>query len=76
MGWTVVGWVAAFIWAYVDKVEEPKGRGQHLQSKSASRMDAKEPEMDEEELERQISEAMANEDFETVRHLVGKRKYP
>ncbi len=76
MGWTVVGWVAAFIWSYVDKVEEPKDRGQHLQSKSASRMDAKETEMDEEELERQISEAMANEDFETVRHLVGKRKYP
>jgi len=24
MGWTGVGWVAAFIWAYVDKVEEPK----------------------------------------------------
>ncbi len=76
MGWTGIGWVAAFIWAYVDKVEEPKDSGQHLERKSASRMDAKETKMDEEELERQISEAMANEDFGAVRRLVGKRKYP
>ncbi len=76
MGWTGVGWVAAFIWAYLDKVVQPKDSGQHLESKSASRMDAKETGIDEEELERQISEAMANEDFGTVRHLVGKRKYP
>jgi hypothetical protein len=60
----------------MDKAEEPKESGQHLESKSASRMDAKETEMDEEKLERQISEAMAKEDFATVRHLVGKRKYP
>lgn len=76
MGWTGVGWVAAFIWAYVDKTEEPKDSGQPLERKSDSRMDAKETGIDEEELERQISEAMANEDFATVRHLVGKRKYP
>ena len=76
MGWTGIGWVAAFIWAYVDKVEEPKDSGQHLERKSDSRMDAKETGIDEEELERQITEAMANEDFGTVRHLVGKRKYP
>ncbi len=76
MGWTGVGWVAACIWAYVDKGEEPKDSGQHLERKSDSRMDAKETGIDEEELERQISEAMANEDFGDVRHLVGKRKYP
>ncbi len=76
MGWTVVGWVAAFIWAYMDKVEEPKDKGQHFTSKSASRRDEKRTEMDDEELERQITEAMANEDFGTVRYLVGKRKYP
>jgi len=76
MGWTVVGWVAASIWAYVDNVEEPKDSGQHLESKSASGIDAKESVMDEEELERQISEAMAKENFVTVRRLVGKRKYP
>ena len=76
MGWTGVGWVAAFIWAYVDRVEEPKDSGHPLEGKPDSRMDAKETVLDEEELERQISEAMANEDFGTVRHLVGKRKYP
>jgi len=76
MGWTGIGWVAAFIWAYMDKVDEPGDSGQHLERKSESRMDAKETGIDEEELERQITEAMANEDFTTVRHLVGKRKYP
>jgi len=76
MGWTVVGWVAASIWAYVDKVEEPKDGGQHLESKSASGIDAKESVMDEEELERHISKAIAKQDFAAVRHLVGKRKYP
>ncbi len=76
MGWTVVGWVAAFIWACVDKVEEPKDSGTDIEGKSASGMDAKESEMDEEELERQISEAIAKGDFTIVRHLTGKRKYP
>jgi len=72
----VVGWVAAFIWACVDKVEEPKDSGTDIEGKSASGMDAKESEMDEEELERQISEAIAKGDFAIVRHLTGKRKYP
>ena len=76
MGWTAVGWVAAFIWACVDKVEATKESGTDIEGKAASGIGAKESEMDEEELERQISEAMAKENFTTVRHLVGKRKYP
>jgi 4-amino-4-deoxy-L-arabinose transferase-like glycosyltransferase len=76
VGWTAVGWLAAFIWACVDKVEDPKESEMNIEGESASGIDAKESTMDEEELERQISEAMANENFATVRHLVGKRKYP
>ena len=76
MGWTGVGWVAAFIWACVDKVEASKESGTDIEGKSASGIDAKESTMDEEELERQISKAIAKGDFATVRHLVGKRKYP
>ena len=76
MGWTVVGWISAFMWAYMDNVKNPKDHGGYLPSKFASGMDGKETEMDDEELERKISAAMANEDFGSVRQLVGKRKYP
>jgi len=74
MGWTVVGWIAAFIWASVDKVEEPKDSGTDIEGKSASGIDVKVSKVDEEKLEKQISEAIGRGDYATVQQLVGKRR--